>query len=197
MFEAPAVAALNHLLQGQPWARERLRSFAGKRILFRLAPLPVLVLRILDSGLVEAAAADGATDLTVTAKPAALPHLLARDESALAQVELSGPVDLASTVQLLFRELSWDAEEDLSKLVGDVLAHRVAGAARDFVSWQKDAAIRLSQNLAEYLTEERPVLVAGADWVSFRRSLDILNEDCTRLERRIEQIATGAKRGRS
>jgi len=196
MIEAPAIAALNHLLEGQPWARERMRPFAGKRLLFRLAPLPDLRLRILDSGLVEAAAAADAVDLTFTAKPAALPHLLARDESALAQVELSGPVDLASTVQFLFRELTWDAEEDLSKITGDVLAHRIAGAGRDFLAWQKDAALRLSQNFVEYLTEERPLLVHGTEVAAFRHGLETLNENCARLERRIEQVEAKARRTR-
>ena len=80
MIELPPVAVLNHLLKGQPWARARLRRFAGKHVLFRLAPLPDMGLRVLDSGLVEAAAADVTADLTVTAKPAALPHLLARND---------------------------------------------------------------------------------------------------------------------
>jgi len=197
MIEMPQVAALNHLLKGQAWARERLRPFAGKRIRFRLAPLPDLGLVILDSGLVQTAATDVPADLIVNVRPGAVPHLLARDESAMAQVDLAGPVDLASAVQLLFRELTWDVEEDLSKITGDVVAHRVAGAARDFLAWQKDAAIRLSQNVAEYLTEERPVLVAGADAANFRRSLEILSEDCERLERRLERLEASSDRRRS
>lgn len=188
MIGLPQVTALNHLLKGQDWARERLRPFAGKLVVFRLAPLPELGLRILDSGLVERSAKDAPADLTVTIQPAALPHLLARDESAMAQVELTGPVDLASTVQLLFRELSWDAEEDLSKLVGDVLAHRIAGAARDFTAWQREAALRLGQNVAEYLTEEKPLLAPGADVAAHARAVVSLDEECARLERRIEQL---------
>ena len=188
MLELPQITALNHLLKGQGWARERLRPFTGKLVVFRLAPLPELGLHILESGLVEAAPKDAPADLTVTIQPAALPHLLARDESAMAQVELAGPVDLASTVQLLFRELSWDAEEDLSKLVGDIIAHRIAGAARDFVAWQGEAASRLGQNLAEYLTEERPLLAPGADAAAHKRSLESLTEDCARLERRFEEL---------
>lgn len=201
MIEQPAVAALNHLLKGQGWARERLRPFAGKRVQFKLAPLPDLSLRILDSGLVEAdaqaASADGSADLTVTVQPGAVPHLLARDEAAMAQVELAGPVDLASAVQLLFRELAWDAEEDLSKIFGDVLAHRIVGAARDVLAWQKDAASRLAQNFAEYLTQEQQLLAPGTDLTALRRSLETLNEDCTRLEHRLEQLEARTMRPRS
>lgn len=197
MIDVPQVAALNHLLQGQGWARDRLRPFAGKLVLFRLAPLPQLGLRILDTGLVESSAKDAPPDLTVTIQPAALPHLLARDESAMAQVELAGPVDLASTVQLLFRELSWDAEEDLSKLVGDVLAHRIAGAARDFAAWQREAALRLGQNVAEYLTEEKPLLAPGVDVAAHARAVVSLDEECARLERRIAQLEAKLRLSRS
>jgi ubiquinone biosynthesis protein UbiJ len=191
------IAALNHLLKGQGWARERLRPFAGKCVAFRLAPLPDLRLLIVDPGLVEAASTDASPDLTVTVQPGAVPHLLARDEAAMAQVELAGPADLASTVQFLFRELAWDAEEDLSKLVGDVLAHRIVGAARDLLAWQKEAASRLAQNFAEYLIYEQPLLAQGQEATALRRSLEALNEDCARLERRIERLEAGTKRPRS
>lgn len=197
MVDLPINAVLNHLLKQQDWARARLRPYADKVVLFRMAPLPDVRLRILGTGYVESAAEDVTADLTVSIKSSAIPHLLARDESAMAGVELSGPVDLASTVQLLFRELRWDAEEDLSRITGDVVAHRVAGAVRDLVAWQKDAAKRLSQNMAEYLTEERPVLAPRADMQDLRRSLAILEEDCTRLERRIEALETRARRTRA
>jgi len=196
MIEQPAVAALNHLLKGHGWARECLRPFAGRSVVFRLAPLPDLRLLIIDSGLVEAAAADAGADLTVTVQPGAVPHLLARDEAAMAQVDLAGPVDLAGAVQLLFRELVWDAEEDLSQLVGDVLAHRIVGAAGVVLAWQKDAVSRLGQNFAEYLSNEQPLLVPGSEATSLRRSLEALNENCTRLERRLEQLETKTRQKR-
>jgi ubiquinone biosynthesis protein UbiJ len=195
MIERPAVAALNHLLKGQDWSRERLRSFAGKRVVFRLAPLPDLRLLILPSGLVDAASPGAPADLTVTVQAGALPRLLARDEAAMAQVDLAGPVDLASTVQILFRELDWDAEEDLSKIFGDIPAHRMVDTARDLLAWQKDAASRLAQNFAEYLTNEQPLLVHAQEAASFRRSLEALSEDCTRLERRLGQLEARGKRG--
>ena len=197
MIEKPAVAALNHLLKGQNWTRESLRPFAGKCVVFRVAPLPDLRLLILDSGLTETAQAELAADLTVTVQPGAVPLLLLRDEAAMAQVDLAGPVDLAGAVQLLFRELAWDAEEDMSKILGDVIAHRVAGATRDLLAWQKDAASRLAQNVSEFLTNEQPLLAHRIEADSLRRSLDTLAEDCTRLERRLEKIEARTGRARS
>ncbi len=199
MIERPAAAALNHLLSGQAWARDRLRPFAGKRVSFRLAPLPDLRLLILDSGLVDASIpqADAPDDLTVTVKPAALPLLLARDEAALREVDLAGPADLANAVQTLFRDLEWDAEEDLSKLLGDVLAHRVADAARGMLAWQKEAALRLGQNLGEYLTEEQAMLAPGAEAAVLARGIQAAAEDCARLGRRIDRLEALARRNRT
>lgn len=197
MLQQPAVAALNHLLEGQGWARDALRPFAGKCVVFRLEPLPDLRLLITDSGLVQTAASDAVADLTVTIQPGAVPHLLARDAAAMAQVDLAGPVDLAATVQLLFRDLAWDAEEDLSKLVGDVLAHRIARTAGEVFAWQKDATLRLAQNVSEYLTYEQGMLVQGPQVASLRHSLDALNEDCARLERRVALLEARSKGARS
>ena len=193
MMEKPATIALNHLLLEQDWARASLRPFATKCVVLRLMPLPDLRLVILDSGVVAEAPSEAVADLTATIPLASLPRLLVRDEASMAQVEMVGPADLASTVQILFQELTWDAEQDLSKLFGDVLAHRIAGAARDALAWQKDAATRLAQNLSEFLAYEQPLLAQRGEADSLRHSLESLVEDCARVQDRLDQLETGTK----
>src|SRR5690349_148158 len=158
MRDRAAAAALNHVLAQNPWACARLAPFAGCAVALRCPPFPELRLRILDSGRVAPAGADGGGNesvdesaaLTATLAPAALPLLAARDERALRQVAIEGSAELAETVRSLFVNLSWDAEEDLSKLLGDALAHRVAQGGEAFLRWQREAATRLGENLAEY-----------------------------------------------
>jgi hypothetical protein len=41
-FESPVAAALNHLLESETWARERLAPFAGEALELRAPPLPAL-----------------------------------------------------------------------------------------------------------------------------------------------------------
>src|SRR5260370_17479995 len=130
MIERGALAGLNHLLQQQPWAAERLRPFAGQVVEFRCPPFPELRVRIGDSGLLDRAQAEAASTLVVKLTPGALPFLLARDETARRQVEIEGSADLASAVDNLFRNLTWDVEEDLSRVFGDIVAHRLASGAR-------------------------------------------------------------------
>ena len=195
MIERGALAALNHLLDQQPWAAERLKPFAGQAVEFRCPPFPDLRLAITDAGLLDRAPAEAASALVVRLTPGALPFLLARDETARKQVEIEGSADLASTVDTLFRRLSWDFEEDLSRLFGDIVAHRLAAGTRTFAAWQRDAALRLAENLAEYWTEERPLLARPADVENFCRGVEALRDDLARLEKRIEHLpGTGRDR---
>lgn len=188
MIDLPAVAFINHLLAREQWARDRLVPFSGRRVRFRIVPLPDLVLEIDDSGKVETCVADDIA-LTLTIPPAALPRILARDESALREVRPDGDAGLANTILFLFRNLSWDVEEDLSRVVGDVAAHRMAGAARDFAGWQREAAGRLGQNIAEYLKDEAGLLVHPHELDAFGRDVDALRDAVERLEKRVQRLA--------
>ena len=89
----------------------------------------------------------------------------------------------------LFRHLSWDFEEDLSGVFGDIVAHRLASAGKAFVAWQRDAALRLAESLAEYWTEEQPLLARPTDVESFCRDVDALRDDVARLEKRVAYLS--------
>ena len=188
MIRRGAIAALNHLLAQQPWAAERLKAFAGACAEFRCPPLPDLRVVVLETGLLEAAASDAAVTLVVKLKSATLPLLLARDETAFEQVEIEGLAGFASTVQHLFRHLTWDVEEDLSGLLGDVVAHRLVSQGRAFAAWQREAATRFAENLAEHWTEEQPLLARPSDVEKFRREVEALRDDVARIEERVERL---------
>jgi ubiquinone biosynthesis protein UbiJ len=194
MLERGAVAGLNHLLSQQSWAAERLRPFAGRGVEIRCAPFPELRLTILENGLLERASAETANALVIKLKPGALPLLLARDENGRGQIEIEGPADLAGAVDDLFRNLGWDFEEDLSKVFGDVVAHRLASGGKALAAWQREALQRLAENLAEYWVEERPMLVRPADAERFGRDAGALHDEVARLEKRIERLERPSKR---
>ena len=190
LLERGAQAALNHVLAQNPWACARLAAFAGRSVALRCPPFPELRLRILESGRVTAAGEEDPASLTVTLAPSALPLLAARDEAALRHVAIEGSGELAQTVRSLFADLSWDVEEDLSKLLGDVLARRVAAGGEALLRWQREAALRLGENLAEYWQDERPLLARPEDVAAFCGAVDALRDDVARLEKRIELLAS-------
>jgi ubiquinone biosynthesis accessory factor UbiJ len=185
----PGILALNHLLEAEAWAREKLKPYAGQCVEFRSAPLPPLRLNILDTGLLRGAAEDAAPNLVVTIGPAALPAMLRGEEALLREICIEDNADLAGTVQYLFRHLRWDIAEDLSKVFGDAVAERMVREGRRFVSWNKDAAEKLAQNLGEYLVEEQPLLARPAEVRRFLDEADKLRDDLARLEKRVEALS--------
>lgn len=188
MLDYPFASALNHLLEAEPWARERLAPFAGETVLLAAPPLPELRLSILANGRV-APSGDGAeASLTLTLGPDALPALARGEEHFMRVVQVTGNARLASEVMLLVRHLRWDPEEDLSRLVGDVAARRIAGLAKEFAGWQVDAVKRLTESVVEYAVEERRVLVPRAELELFAADVARLRDAIERLEKRIERM---------
>ena len=183
----PFSFALNHLLEAEPWARARLASFAGDTVEVRSPPLPALRFVILPGGRLEAGGADPA--LTVTVSLEALFSLARGPEHFARALEVTGDPRLASEVLTLAQHLRWDVEEDLSKIFGDVLAHRMAEAGRAFAGWHADAARRLVESLADYAVDEKRVLMARQEVEGFAEAVARLRDAVERLEKRVRRLA--------
>lgn len=188
----PGIFALNHLLNAEAWARDKLKPYAGQCVEFRNPPLPALRMDILDSGLLGSAAQDAAANLVVSIGPGALPAMLRGEDALLREIGIEGNADLAGTVQYLFRHLRWDIAEDLSKVFGDVLAQRMVSEGKRFAAWNLEAVEKLAQNFAEYWIEEQPLLARPADVRQFLADTDQLRDDLARLEKRVEMLGKNA-----
>lgn len=124
------VLLLNHVLQQEPQAMERLRRQAGKRLLLRWANIE-LVLQPTAVGLLALADAGTEPDLRLRVLESA-PWSLAQTVLAGEKpaVDIQGDVQFAAEVAWLADNLRWDLEEDLSRVLGDVMAHRLVGLGR-------------------------------------------------------------------
>lgn len=191
-MQHPGILALNHLLNAEAWARDKLKPYAGQCVEFRSPPLPALRLDILDTGLLGSAAGDSATNLVVTIGAGALPALLRGEDALMREIGIEGNADLAGTVQYLFRHLRWDVAEDLSRVFGDALAERMVREGRRFATWNRETAEKLAQNFAEYWTEEQPLLARPAAVRKFLADADQLRDDLARLEKRVDILARKA-----
>ena len=187
-FSAMLAAALNHLLDSDSTLRARLAPFKGEVIELRAAPLPPLRLALTEGGRMEPAAEAAVPSLTIAIGPGALAAALRGEDHFLRQVEIAGNARLATEVMFLFRHLRWDAEEDLSRLLGDALAHRVAGAARGLAALHHEAARRIAEGFMEYALEERPILVSRRSMESLAAGSSRLRDDLDRLEQRIRNL---------
>jgi ubiquinone biosynthesis protein UbiJ len=185
----PAVAfcfVLNRLLAAEPWARERLAPFAGRSVELRAPPFPTLDVRIREGGTVEPGGAP--PDLSMTFTPGILAALARGEEHLVRAVEVQGDAKLAAEILLLARHLRWDAEEELSRVLGDVAAHRLAEAGRAFAAWHLDAAQRLAAALADYAAEEKQILARRGDLEALGESVARLRDAVARLDKRIGRL---------
>jgi len=188
MFDALGAAPLNHLLRGNGWAREALQPHAGKTVCFRCVPFENR-LTVCANGEVTTAARDVAADLTVTLTPGLMLRAAARDEGLWREVAIEGDTVLGAVIHRLWRDLRWDAEEDLSKLFGDIAAHRMAESGRTLRNWMKSGGDNLARSFAEYLTEEQPLVTAKSDLSRFNADVDRLRDDIARIDKRIDKLA--------
>lgn len=187
MFETFTFPAVNRLLRSNSWALDKLRAHAGKTVLVTCAPFRVAALIAVDGELAPARAG-ALPDVTIAVTPGLLMRAAARDHSAWREAHVSGDVELAAAIDYVRSNLRWDFEEDLSRVVGDIAAHRIAGAAREIDRWGRATALNLAHAAAEYATHENPVLASSVELETFSRDVDTLRDDAARLEKRIELL---------
>src|SRR3954451_19755557 len=185
MLESVAIAPLNHLLRRESWARKRLQPFAGKTARFRLPPFPDLVLTVQVNGELSPAAGDTSDDTVLILSPQLLPRLLACDELAHQEIGVFGDCDFAEEIIRTGSNLRWDAEQELSSLMGDILAHRVVKSCRSLAHWHTETVRNLSQALVEYWTEERPLLAKPDSLRNFIHEVRSLQDKAVCLEKRV------------
>lgn len=182
-------SAVNHLLAQARWARERLAPFAGETILVEAAPLPALRVAIAADGLLAASTPDAEPTLTLTVRPGAVAALARGVDHALREVDVAGNARLATEVLFLARHLRWEAEEDLSRVFGDALAHRMVGDARRLALGLAEAGRRVAGTLVDYAIEERRLAVRREEHDALARDNARLRDALERLEKRVERLS--------
>ncbi len=187
-IEPAIIGALNHLLSAQTWATARLAPHAGDAIRLEIGPGAIEV-AVSDAGLFEPAA-DRLPAVTISVPVALLPRLLARDPQARRGVTVTGNVGLAADLEYLFANLRWDVEADLSGVLGDIAAHRLARAGAVAAQWPGEMAQSLARSARQFLTEEQPVLARADEVSGFVDRVDHLRDDVERLAKRIALLDT-------
>jgi ubiquinone biosynthesis accessory factor UbiJ len=189
MLASVAIAPLNHLLRGESWARKRLQPCAGKTARFRLPPFIDLALTVQVSGEVSTAASGTPDDAVFTLNPRLLPRLLVHREDAYREIRISGDTAFAEEVLHIGKNLHWDVEQDLSGVLGDILAHRVVQTGDSLMHWHTETIRNLSQTLVEYWTEEQPLLAKSIDMRELIHGVNALRDDAAHLEERVKALS--------
>jgi ubiquinone biosynthesis protein UbiJ len=174
------IAALNHLLQGNDWARKRLAPYAGRQALIGMPPWQIGFV-VTDTGGVDQVI-DPLPDVTISMPADAPFRLLEGLDRLMSTARVEGNAEFATELSFVFRNLRWDAAEDLSRIFGDVAAQRMVQAATGAVHWQRQAARHLADNVIEYLTMENAWLLPRHEFDQFQAELTQLDATLSRLE---------------
>lgn len=204
---AALVAALDHLLAQNDWARDRLAMHVGRHVVIGIEgqplpglPEPRLVATIVEGGRLKTADhADAATAaVTMLLRPsldAAFDFARGGSRGLSRHLRLEGDVMLAAALGEIAQHLRWDAVEDLSRFTGDVLAERIARLAGGAVGALREAGNRLEGNAARYLSVESGQLLDRGALEIFALQLDSIERRIASLEANrdpLQQPALGA-----
>lgn len=187
MLEFTLTHVVQHLVAQNAWVKQELIAHAGKSVCFKVFPFSV-TFTILNDGNLAVSSMHTEPEATVTIPPGTGLRMLVNDEVGHQHVQIEGDVALASLMSKVIRNSSWDYEEDLSQLVGDISAHQLASVARGTVTQIKLQSLNLMQMLVEYWQEERPVLAKKSRVAQYMQEVDELRDAVARLEKRLEKM---------
>src|SRR5690606_32438978 len=170
------------------------------RSLGRLTP-PRLAARVTEEGLLDTSREPGAHeashfDVEMHMRPsfAAAGSLLREGTRGLAPyVRIEGEVMLAAALADIAERMRWDPEEDLSRVTGDVFAHRVGRGFAATREAMRELRERFAGSAGRRFARASGALVGRDELASMRDTLDALEARLSALEaERRRRIARGA-----
>ncbi|MCG6935196.1 MAG: SCP2 sterol-binding domain-containing protein [Proteobacteria bacterium] len=185
--------ALNKTLRLDPDTFARLGDFSGKVIAIELHGFD-LTLYLLPGpdGINLMTRYAGQPDTVMAGTPLAMARMaLGPDASQVlfsGDVTIRGDVETGQRFKHLLDQLDIDWEELLSRLTGDVVAHKLGNLLRSTADWGQDALGILGDNTAEYLQQEAYDLPTPEATREFLQDVDCLRDDVARLEARLSRL---------
>ena len=191
----PVIATINHLLAQEPWARQQLAVHAGKLACIDTGAV-ALRLRVDSAGMLEAAPgaapADMPANVTIRVKLSDVPLILQNRERAFSYVKIEGDAEFANAISQLSKGLRWEAEHDLEKVVGPMLATRLVAGAKDAAAFVRTGQQKLAENVAEYFLDEQPMLIRPSTLQEYSAGVTRVRDDVERLAKRLARLEKAA-----
>jgi ubiquinone biosynthesis accessory factor UbiJ len=189
-----ACAAINHLLNLEPTVQAHLKAHAGRSVLLRWEAMLMLpsgeqrftIGEDLTLSTSDALSAESA-DVTVSLQAGLLQ---ASSDERLRFIRIEGDALLAQDLSLIAKQLRWDAEHDLSRVIGGPAAHWVAANAQKGAKLFQHAVEQFKSNASD-------AVIHYPGWAVSANALQAHKAELIALKARIEALAarmTGAKR---
>lgn len=188
----PFAALLNRQIQSQTPARNLCGELEDRVFAVRVKDTALAMYIIVGPGEIFLSSEYGDDpDVVVSGTLLSLARLAGPDGDRAIRdgaVDLAGDAELAQQFQHLLRYGRPDLEEELSGVVGDVVAHSIGDIARNVGRWGKDARETLRQNVSEYLQEESRAVPSRYETDLFRKRVESLRDDVARCEARLKRL---------
>ena len=182
-----ANAAAGSMLGELDWARDKLRTFAGRTIHVSAWPMPGVALRVAPDGNWEDATLDSPqqADVRLRISPAILSRLAGAPDKPGSAVDGDGDPEFLQTLRDLGDVLPLALEERLSSLIGPLAAHGLSSAMRALATWPALAAERVNAGVGAYVTEESQTLLKKSTLAAFAAEVE-------QIAARVDRVAATA-----
>jgi len=195
-FWTLASEAINRALWLDPDTLARLGEFDGRVIAVEFGEpgKPVTTVYVVPSasGLRLRSRIDGEPNVTISGHVPVFARLLtgarALHPTRDGGLNIRGDLELGQRFQRVLERIDLDWEEPLSRVVGDIAAHRIGRAVRTARGWVREAGETILTDAREYLQEESRLLAPHEQVERFLREVDRLRADVDRLESRINRL---------
>jgi ubiquinone biosynthesis protein UbiJ len=187
----PLESVLNRNIAASSAARKLCRQLDGKTLAMHLTGVPLSILFRSDGERMALDTVKGEANATLSGSPLSFMRLAGPSpESALRSgaVHIEGDAEVAQAFSELLKHARPDLEEELSRVIGDVAAHRIGNMARSALAFGRRASDTFTRNVAEYLQEEGRDLPTRTEADEFIAGVDSIRDDVDRLEARLAQL---------
>ena len=188
----PVAGLLNRNIRATTPARELCEKLAGTVVAVRVENTALAAWFIVGEDELELTTdCDAEPDVVISGSLLTLARMTGEaGASALrdGSLELTGDAHLADDFHKLLAFARPDVEEELSSVVGDVVAHRLGTFARGVGDWSRNARSTMGANIREYLQEESRDVPSRYEVDRFSDNVSTLRDDVDRLEARLNHL---------
>lgn len=197
----PLELLINRGIRQSSTAQALATALEGKSLALRVDGVPWPVRLAVTGCRVQVSGGEGPEPASAALEGGPLSMLALASGDAQARIRdgglrISGDTEVATRFRELLRMAGPDLEEELSKILGDPLAHEAGKLVAALAEWGSRAARSVARSVGEYVTEERPVLPTRTEVEAFYAEVDTLAADVDRAEARLAILRRAADQAR-
>jgi len=185
-------AAVNGYLKMDPDGLNNFSQFREKVIAIELDSTGITLFCLPDAhGITIMSQYQGEADTTISGRAVSMAKLTLLNDTQVmfdGEVTITGDVELGQQFKKALDNIDIDWEEHLSRITGDVIAHKAGHFIREISSWWHNNAERAQHNGREYLQHELDILPIGDEAETHYAGIEKLRDDAARLEARIKRL---------